>query len=111
MTQPRAQAVLTPEDQAFFEQQGYLLVEDALPSDALAELNEATDALYARDADAGRLEKGGKLNMRNCIVEHPDFLQLLDWPTTVPLAWAAPRLEYPDADLALNRPAFGRRAG
>ena len=51
----------------------------------LAELNAATDALYARDA--GRLEKGGKLNMRNCIVEHPAFLQLLDWPATVPLAW------------------------
>ena len=56
MTQPLAQAVLTPEDQAFFEQQGYLLVEDALSPDALAELNEATDALYACDADAGRLE-------------------------------------------------------
>ena len=56
MTQPCAQAILTPEDQAFFEQQGYLLVEDALPPDALAELNAATDALYARDADAGRLE-------------------------------------------------------
>ena len=32
MTQPLAQAVLTPEDQAFFDQQGYLLVEDALPA-------------------------------------------------------------------------------
>ena len=87
MTAPLAQAVLTPEDQAFFEQQGYLLVEDALSPDVLAELNAATDALYARDADADRLEKGGKLNMRNCIVEHPAFLQLLDWPATVPLAW------------------------
>ena len=87
MTQPLAPAVLTPEGQAFFEQQGYLLVEDALSPDALAELNAATDALYARDADAGRLEKSGKLNMRNCIVEHPAFLQLLDWPATVPLAW------------------------
>ena len=87
MTQSLAQAVLTPEDQAFFEQQGYLLVEDALSPDTLAELNAATDALYTRDADAGRLEKGGKLNMRNCIVEHPAFLQLLDWPATVPLAW------------------------
>ena len=87
MTQPLAQAVLTPENQAFFEQQGYLLVEDALPADVLAALNAATDELYARDADAGRLEKSGKLNMRNCIVEHPAFLQLLDWPATVPLAW------------------------
>ena len=60
MTQSLTQAVLTPEDQAFFEQQGYLLVEDALPPDTLAELNAATDALYARDADADadRLRKG-----------------------------------------------------
>ena len=48
MTSPLAQAVLTPEDQAFFEQQGYLLVEDALPADALAELNAATDANSTR---------------------------------------------------------------
>ena len=27
--------------------------------------------------------------MRNCIVAHDAFLQLLDWPSTVPLAWGA----------------------
>ena len=38
-------------------------------------------------AEADRLEKTGKLNLRNCIVHHDAFLQLLDWPTTAPLAW------------------------
>ncbi|MDE2697737.1 MAG: phytanoyl-CoA dioxygenase family protein, partial [Gemmatimonadota bacterium] len=80
-------AVLTDEQQQFFEDNGYLLIEDALPPDVVAELNAATDEIYDREKAADRLEKAGKLNLRNCIVHHDAFLQLLDWPTTAPLAW------------------------
>ncbi len=81
------QAILTPKDQEFFEQNGYLLIEDALSPELLAELNAATDELYARFEKAGSLEKNGKLNLRNCVIEHPVFLQMLDHPKTAPLAW------------------------
>ena len=81
------QAVLTPEQREFFDNEGYLVVEDALPPHVVEELNAATDELYRREKAAGNLEKSGKLNMRNCITQHEAFLQLLDWPATVPLAW------------------------
>ena len=77
-------AVLSEQDAVFFEQNGYLLIKDALSPDLLAELNEAADALYARAEQKDGLEPHGKLNLRNCIVIDA-FLQLLDHPTTAPL--------------------------
>jgi ectoine hydroxylase-related dioxygenase (phytanoyl-CoA dioxygenase family) len=88
-THPTQYAVLTPEQREFFDTNGYLVVENALPPAVVAELDAAIDALYAREEREGRLEAGGKLNMRNCIVQHDAFLKLLDWPMTVPLAWGA----------------------
>ena len=80
-------AKLTPEQRQFVENNGYLVIKNALPPDVVAEINVAIDEIYGREKAADRLEKGGKLNMRNCIVQHDAFLQLLDWPTTAPLAW------------------------
>ena len=79
--------VLTTEQRDFFESNGYLVIENALPSDVVAEIDAAIDALYAGEAQAGRLEAGGNLNVRNCITRHDAFLKLLDWHTTAPLAW------------------------
>ena len=76
-TAPKS-AVLSEQDAAFFEQNGYLLIRDALSPDLLAELNEAADALYASAKQENGLEPHGKLNLRNCIVHHDAFLQLLD---------------------------------
>ncbi len=72
-----------------FDQCGYLVIENALSSCMVEELNEAIDEVYGRVKKEGKLHKGGQLNLRNCIVAHEAFLQLLDWPNTVPLAWAA----------------------
>ena len=80
-------AVLTDEQRQFFDDNGYLVIEDALPPDVVAELNAAADEIYDREEAADRLEQNGKLNLRNCIVHHDAFLQLLDWPATAPLAW------------------------
>ena len=80
-------AVLSQQDAAFFGQNGYLLKENALAPNLLAELNAAADALYVRTEQQNTLEPQGKLNLRNCIVHHDAFLQLLDHPTTAPLAW------------------------
>ena len=41
-------AVLTDEQQQFFEDNGYLVIEDALPPDVVAELNAAADEIYDR---------------------------------------------------------------
>ena len=79
--------VLSQQDAAFYEQNGYLLIEGALAPNLLDELKAATDALYVRAEQHNALEPQGKLNLRNCIVHHDAFLQLLDHPTTAPLAW------------------------
>ena len=80
-------AALSQQDAAFFEQNGYLLKENALAPNLLAELNATADALYVRAEQQNALEPQSKLNLRNCIVHHDAFLQLLDHPTTTPLAW------------------------
>ena len=80
-------APFTPEDKEFVENNGYLLIKNALPPDVVAEIDTAVDEVYAKEEAAGRLEAGGKLNLRNCLVHHEAFLQLLDWQKTVPLAY------------------------
>ncbi|MDA1141543.1 MAG: phytanoyl-CoA dioxygenase family protein [Planctomycetota bacterium] len=80
-------AVLSEEQRRFFNTQGYLVVEDALPSDYLAELNQAADEVYARMKDRALKSSGNEWSVRNCIVQHDTFFRLLDYPTTVPLAW------------------------
>lgn len=80
-------AVLTPEQRDFFESNGYLILENALSPDVVAEIDAAIDEVCAREERAGCLETDGRLNLRNCIIQHDAFLKLLDWPKTVPLAW------------------------
>ena len=89
-------AVLSDEQRQFFDDNGYLMIEDALPPDVVAELNAAADEIYDREKAAERLEKTGKLNLRNCIVHHDAFLQLLDWPDYGSPGVADSQLEYPD---------------
>ena len=80
---------MTDAQREHFDQYGYLVIEDALPPAVVAELNEAIDEVHERHRKEGTLGKNGDLNLRNCIVAHEAFLQLLDWPSTVPLAWGA----------------------
>ncbi len=91
MTQPEASSAeyttISPEQKEFFENNGYLQVENALPPEAVAELDAAIDEIYTEEEKKGCLQEGGKLNIRNCLTRHDAFFQLLDWPATVPLAW------------------------
>ncbi len=81
--------VMTDAQREHLDQYGYLVIEDALPPAVVGALNEAIDELYNRARSEGTLGKEEELNLRNCIVAHDSFLQLLDWPSTVPLAWGA----------------------
>lgn len=80
-------AILTPEQREFFDTNGYLAIENALPQDVVAEIDAAIDEIHEREEKAGHLEPSGQLNVRNCITQHDAFFQLLDWPSTAPLAW------------------------
>ncbi len=78
--------VLTSEQKQFVDNNGYLLIKNALPPDVIAEIDAAVDEVYAKQKEADNLEAGGKLNLRNCLTHHEAFLQLLDWHKTFPLA-------------------------
>lgn len=78
---------MTPDQRNFFESNGYLVIKDAVPADVVAELNAAVDEIYERNKQANHLEGNGKLNLRNCLVHHQAFLQLLDCPRSAPFAW------------------------
>jgi ectoine hydroxylase len=80
-------AVLGDDQREFFDSHGYLVIENALPESVVKELDRAIDTLYEDKNLKAHFRNENELNLRNCIVHHPVFLQLLDWPTTAPLAW------------------------
>ena len=77
---------LTPEEKKAMDQDGCFVVENALPSDVVAELEAAVDEVYGRQKESGGLDADGRLNLRNCLMHHEAFLQLIDWPKTFPKA-------------------------
>ena len=78
---------MTTAERNFFESNGYLVIKEAIPADTVAELDAAVNEIYKREKQAGRLEDNGKLNLRNCLVQHQAFLPLLDCPRSAPFAW------------------------
>ena len=81
------QYCMTDEQRDHFEQQGYLVVEDALDDNMLGRLVEAGDRVDARERAARRLPPDSLMMKFRTIVEDDLFLELLDWPKTFPLIW------------------------
>ncbi|MGI8914271.1 MAG: phytanoyl-CoA dioxygenase family protein [Chloroflexota bacterium] len=77
---------LTDEQRHEFEQNGYLIIPKALHPAALARLTAAVDRLYTEGVAAHGLNKAGAFELRNAVVHDDALLDLLDCPTTVPLA-------------------------
>ena len=76
---------LTERQRRDFERDGLLVVPDALPADLVQRLLEVTDRLYSDGVAADGLGERGFWQIRNCLVRNDVFLELLDWPATVPL--------------------------
>ena len=81
------QYCMTDAQRDHFEQQGYLIVEDALDGDMLGRLLEAGDRVDAEERAARGLAPNALLSKFRTIVEDDVFLELLDWPKTFPLIW------------------------
>jgi ectoine hydroxylase-related dioxygenase (phytanoyl-CoA dioxygenase family) len=75
---------LTPEQSQFFEENGYLIIRDALAPDLLARVTEAVDRIYERGLAEEGLNKAGAYEKRDCIGMDDSFLDLLDYQETVP---------------------------
>jgi ectoine hydroxylase-related dioxygenase (phytanoyl-CoA dioxygenase family) len=69
---------LSLEERAFFEQNGYLIVRNALPQEQVERLIDAGDRLIGSDSKRGRQTlDGGRYDcFRNCIALDPAFLEL-----------------------------------
>lgn len=78
---------MTHEQRDQFEQQGYLIVPDALDKELLGRLTEAADRVDQETRQASGMEPGAMMSKFRTIVEDDVFLELLDHPTTFPLIW------------------------
>ena len=82
----------TKDQLAFFEDQGYLIVKDALEPELLGRLNEAVDRGAERERDQKELIEDknrhpAMVSKFRTVVEDDTFLDLLDNPKTFPLLW------------------------
>lgn len=77
----------TEEQLKQFNDEGYLIVEDALSPDLLGRLNEAVDRVEAKERAEQGLSPDDMLAKFRTVVEDDTFLDLLDNPKTFPLLW------------------------
>lgn len=75
---------LTSEQSQFFEENGYLVVPNALDQSTLEQVTAAVDRIYDHGMREEGLNRAGAYEKRNCIGMDDVFLELLDWPVTVP---------------------------
>jgi Phytanoyl-CoA dioxygenase (PhyH) len=78
---------LTEEERRAFDQNGFFVVEDALPPALIEELTAVVDRLDAEFRP--RMGRGPHelLSLRDFVGKDDLFLELLDWPRTFPKVW------------------------
>ena len=78
---------LSDDEQTFFNEQGYLVIEDALDPASLGRLVEIVDRIDKRERTP---ELGDKLlSVTNVLHEDPAILELVDLSTVFPKVWGA----------------------
>lgn len=78
---------MTAEQRDQFDQEGYLIVPDALDESMLTQLLEAADRVDRDERVAKNIDPGATMAKFRTLVEDDVFLELLDWPKTFPLIW------------------------
>ena len=81
------QHCLTEQERVEFEDNGYLVVEDALPADLVDELTAVVDRISTEYRAERELEPHDSLNLLDFVGKDEIFLELLDWPRTFPKVW------------------------
>jgi ectoine hydroxylase-related dioxygenase (phytanoyl-CoA dioxygenase family) len=76
---------LSPDERAFFETNGYLIVENALDAATVSRLVPAIDRIDARERTPETRER--LLSFPNILHEDSAFLDLVDCATTLPKVW------------------------
>ncbi len=78
---------LTEEERATFDRDGYFIVEDVLPPALIQGLTCAADRVDAEERKANKRSAYESQNTLDFIGRDDVFLQLLDWPMTLPKVW------------------------
>ena len=78
---------LTDDERAFFDKNGYLMIEDALSKEKTRELLKATDWVDVKERKAGRAEKLGRVHSREFLESDIAFANLVTHPRTFPKVW------------------------
>ena len=76
---------ITTQQREDFEHDGFLVIPGALPEQMVDRLLAVVDRLYADGMAGEGMNDRGFWHMRNCLPTDDIFLELLDWPATVPL--------------------------
>ncbi|MEM7028879.1 MAG: phytanoyl-CoA dioxygenase family protein [Chloroflexota bacterium] len=81
------EVIVTNEQLDHFDEFGYLVVEDALSPEKVAFFLEAIERVRTQlEASPARRQDHFGLNVRPIILHDDAFLELLEWPSTFPLA-------------------------
>jgi len=79
--------VLTKVEELQFEQDGYLIIEDALSEEQVDNLTTAVDRVAAIYRPKFRLGSHDLVHVRDFAGKDPQFLELLTWYRTFPKVW------------------------
>jgi ectoine hydroxylase-related dioxygenase (phytanoyl-CoA dioxygenase family) len=80
--------LITEAQRQRFDEEGFLVVPDALPVALVSELSELHDQLYAEEQRTGKVAPDGSLSLFGFVLRNDRYLELLDYPTTFPMVWA-----------------------
>lgn len=78
---------LTEDEKQEFEENGFLIVEDALPEDKVEKLIMAFDHVGAEHLGKDKLPSDASFNILDFVGRDEIFIELLDWYKTFPKVW------------------------
>lgn len=78
---------LSENERQQFQENGYIIIPDALSPEMLQRLNIAVDRFYEKMLQEGEAKPGASYEKGGFIGVDPLFQELLDWPTTFPKVW------------------------
>lgn len=81
------QHALTVDEERRFAEQGYMIVEDAIPQELVARATAVVDKITAAEKASEGLGASDGINIFDFIGQDDVFLELLDYPTTFPKVW------------------------
>ena len=78
---------LTPEERRTFAEQGYMVIENAIPQALVERATVAIDRITAEEKSKEGMGTSDGINILDFIGRDDVFLELLDYPTTFPKVW------------------------